>query len=116
MQSISARLRSHLRSNDTVARLGGDEFALILEDIVEVPALLERCQHLCDMLAMPYPLDNHQDGLVARISASIGIALWSGDAQSDEQLIQAADRALYQAKDAGKNRCVLTIEAPDLPA
>lgn len=116
LQSISARLRSHLRSNDTVARLGGDEFALILEDIVEVPALLERCQHLCDMLAMPYPLDNHQDGLVARISASIGIALWSGDAQSDEQLIQAADRALYQAKDAGKNRCVLTIEAPDLPA
>ncbi|KRE99974.1 histidine kinase [Frateuria sp. Soil773] len=115
LQSIAARLRSHVRANDTVARLGGDEFALILEDIVEVPALLERCQHLCDMLALPYPLDSRQGDFVARISASIGIALWSGDAQSDEQLIQAADRALYQAKNAGKNRCVLTIDAPDTP-
>lgn len=113
LQSIAARLRSHVRTGDTVARLGGDEFALILEDIADVPALLERCQHLCDMLALPYPLESRQGDFVARVSASLGIALWNGDAQSDEQLIQAADRALYQAKDAGKNRCVLTSEAID---
>jgi PleD family two-component response regulator len=35
------------------------------------------------------------------------VAIWKGDGQADEDLIQSADRALYQAKDDGKNCCVL---------
>jgi diguanylate cyclase (GGDEF)-like protein len=107
LQVIAQRMIQHLRSNDTVARLGGDEFAMILEDVTEIDALLERCRQLGVMLAEPYPLQGRDGSFIARVSASQGIALWSSSTQNDEQLIQAADRALYEAKNAGKNQCVL---------
>jgi len=107
LRAIAARLHAALRANDTVARLGGDEFALILEDVSDAVALLHRCQELGGELAAPYPLDGSRGPFVAQVSASQGIALWSGDARSDEDLIQAADRALYKAKEDGKNRCVM---------
>ena len=110
LRSIAARLGSHVRANDTVARLGGDEFALILEEVGDVPLLMERCQHLCDMLALPYPLETGQREFVATVSASIGIALWNGAVDAEESLIQAADRALYEAKGSGKNRCLLSSQ------
>jgi len=109
LQAIAVRLRAHVRAGDTVARLGGDEFALILEDAAQLPLLLERCQQLCDTLALPYPLPGPAGEVVARVSASIGIALWNSGTPSDEALIQAADRALYEAKRAGKNRCQLDV-------
>lgn len=111
LQAVATRLRGHLRANDTVARLGGDEFALILEDVTELAPLLERCQHVCDMLALPYALLGPLGSIVAQVSASIGIAPWGTDTHTDEALIQAADQALYRAKQAGKNRCVLTGES-----
>jgi diguanylate cyclase (GGDEF)-like protein len=107
LQTISARLNNQVRSNDTVARLGGDEFALIFEDVSGLPPLMERCQQICDLLAQPYPLNGARGDFTAHVSASIGIALWDDGIDSDETLIQAADRALYQAKDNGKNGCVL---------
>ena len=109
LQAIGMRLRGHLRSNDTVARLGGDEFALILEDVTDVAPILERCQQVCDLLARPYPLEGRHGPFEANISASIGIALWEEKAD-DEELIQAADRALYRAKDGGRNRCAMAAD------
>lgn len=107
LQAIAGRLRELLRANDTVARLGGDEFALILEDVLDASALMERCRQIGERLALPYPLQGRHGDFDAKISASIGIALYHGGADHDEELIQAADRALYAAKDGGKNRCVL---------
>ncbi|BFI96945.1 MAG: diguanylate cyclase [Rhodanobacter sp.] len=111
LKAIAGRLREHVRADDTVARLGGDEFALILEDATELPLLLQRCQQLCDTLAVPYPLTGSAGEVLARVSASIGIALWRPGMTSDEALIQAADHALYDAKRAGKNRCLLAAAA-----
>jgi diguanylate cyclase (GGDEF)-like protein len=62
---------------------------------------------VCAALAAPYSLDGSKGAFIANVSASIGIALWQGTTQNDEDLIQAADRALYRAKDEGKNRCVM---------
>ena len=107
LQAIAARLKLNLRVGDTVARLGGDEFALIVDRLEDVPVLLERCRQLGESLAEPYSLVTPQGPVEAHVSASIGIAPWSSAMDSDETLIQAADRALYQAKDSGKNRCVL---------
>jgi diguanylate cyclase (GGDEF)-like protein len=109
LQEIAARLSTHLRSNDTVARLGGDEFALILEDVEDPHQALQLCQKLCRALGEPYML-RFDDRLVeVCVSASIGIAPYASDDRPDanEQLIQAADRAMYTAKRGGKNRCVL---------
>jgi diguanylate cyclase (GGDEF)-like protein len=108
LQAISARLNNHVRSEDTVARLGGDEFALIFEHVNDVQAVLDRCVGICAMLAKPYPLDATRGAFTAHVSASIGIALWHEQLESDETLIQAADRALYQAKEKGKNRCIVS--------
>jgi diguanylate cyclase (GGDEF)-like protein len=107
LQAIAKRLGEQVRANDTVARLGGDEFALILEDVGDLPSLLKRCEQVCAVLAEPYALQGSQGPFEARVSASIGIAVWQDAGGSDEALIHAADCALYQAKGEGKNRCVL---------
>ncbi|QAU23623.1 diguanylate cyclase [Dyella sp. M7H15-1] len=108
LQAISSRLNNRVRADDTVARLGGDEFAMILENVSDVHAVLQRCQDLCDILAKPYPLTGTHGAFTAHVSASIGIAMWQERLESDETLIQAADRALYQVKESGKNGCVLS--------
>ena len=107
LRAIAARLNELLRASDTVARLGGDEFALILEEVTDQPALVERCRHIGAALAAPYPLEGRHGPFIAQVSASQGITVWDGDARNDEDLIQAADRALYKAKEEGKNRCVV---------
>jgi diguanylate cyclase (GGDEF)-like protein len=115
LQQISARLTAQLRESDTVARLGGDEFALILEDIPTPQVALQLCENLCLLLAKPYTLDSADGPVTVQVSASIGVAPYlrrGHPAHADEQLIQAADRAMYQAKHAGKNRCVLAGDSP----
>ena len=109
LQDIAARLSTHLRGNDTVARLGGDEFALILEDIEDPQLALQLCQKLCMALGEPYTLRVNGCSIEVRIGASIGIApyLPSERSDADMQLVHAADRAMYEAKRSGKNRCVL---------
>jgi diguanylate cyclase (GGDEF)-like protein len=111
LQAIAARLTLNLRTGDTVARLGGDEFALIVGELEALPVLLRRCEELGASLAEPYPLVSPQGTFEARVSASIGVAPWSAQVTSDEALIQAADRALYRAKEGGKNRCVVADES-----
>ena len=104
---VGRRISGVLGPHDTVARLGGDEFALILEDVDDVPSLLRRCEHVCARLAEPYPLEGRHGAFTANVSASMGVAVSQDGPRGDEEMIQCADRALYQAKDAGKNRCVL---------
>ena len=114
LQEIAARLLEELRRNDTVARLGGDEFALILEEIDDPQLALQLCQSLCEALAEPYTLMLGESTINVCIGASIGVApyLESDRQDADELLIRSADRAMYEAKRAGKNCCVLA----DIPA
>jgi diguanylate cyclase (GGDEF)-like protein len=109
LQEIAARLSAQLRGNDTVARLGGDEFALILEEINDQPLALQLCEKLCTLLGAPYSLVVNGCSIDVRIGASIGVAPYvpSDRPDAEELLIQAADRAMYEAKRSGKNRCVL---------
>ncbi|HTX58779.1 MAG TPA: diguanylate cyclase [Verrucomicrobiae bacterium] len=98
--AVATRLRDQLRDSDTVARFGGDEF-VILQPIVDGPsdaADLARKIHnaLQEQVAI--------DGVGHDVRASIGIALFPGDAQTIEEIMAAADRALYTAKRSGRNR------------
>ncbi len=109
LQEIAVRLSAQLRANDTVARLGGDEFALVLDEIEHPQMALRLCEKLGSFLAEPYELGVGGRAVEVRIGASIGIAPYARNehADADERLMQAADHAMYEAKRAGKNRCVL---------
>jgi diguanylate cyclase (GGDEF)-like protein/PAS domain S-box-containing protein len=94
---ISRRLSHCLRPGDYLCRIGGDEFVVLLTDLACADDAEQVAQRMLEGLHLPL----HLDGQVLVVSASIGItALRASDASEDA--LQAADLALYQAKQAGK--------------
>ena len=99
-------LRSRLRSADVVARLGGDEFAAILRR-VELPAAREVARDLQAVAAQR--LASIVGEAHGEVTLSIGLVALDEGASADE-LLSLADRALYAAKAAGRNRVVVDGE------
>jgi diguanylate cyclase (GGDEF)-like protein len=96
LRELALRLRRSARREDVVARVGGEEFAWLLPE-ADLDAAMEAAERLRRRIAEePFPI-------VGRITASIGVATL--DAGPDE-LVRDADRALYRAKDAGRDLCV----------
>lgn len=102
LREVAARLRDLVRGSDSVGRLGGDEFVVVLPDFKHEKGLAEVAEKICSRLSAPYLLD----GQTARVSASIGIALYPRDGVNAEELMNLADGAMYRAKRGGKNRFV----------
>jgi diguanylate cyclase (GGDEF)-like protein len=100
---VADRARKCVRASDTVGRLGGDEFLAILPE-TSLDGAIGVATKLGAALAEPYVLDN----ATARLSASIGVALFPDHGGDPEQLQRAADAALYRAKRDGKNRMVIS--------
>ncbi len=108
LKAIADRLRALLRQEDTVARLGGDEFAVILESLADGEAAgLRVCEVIGHDLRRPYTVATANGPVTVEIGASIGLAMFPPNGESREQLIRAADEAMYAAKRSGRNRCVL---------
>ncbi len=98
--AIAQRLRDTLREGDTLARLGGDEFVAVLTDLEtrsECDAVLSR---LLQATASPVKIRQH----TLQLSASLGVTLYPQDNSDADTLLRHADQAMYQAKQAGKNR------------
>ena len=98
--ALALRMKQALRAVDTLARVGGDEFAAVLFDVKgmdECHPLLQRVLLAC---ASPVAIGTQQ----VQVSASVGVALYPQDDVSAEQLLARADRAMYQAKQSGKNQ------------
>ncbi|MEG4421140.1 EAL domain-containing protein [Microcoleus sp. LAD1_D5] len=98
--SIARRLEACLRAGDTVARLGGDEFVLLLEDIEGINEATTIVNRLQKKITSPILLDGHE----VFITASIGIALSSGEYLEPTTLLRDADTAMYRAKELGRSR------------
>ncbi|PZP35119.1 MAG: GGDEF domain-containing protein [Roseateles depolymerans] len=99
LKEVGSRLRRELRANDSVARLGGDEFAWLLtgvNDEARALALLERCE---EVIQRPIPLSS---GAVVQVACSIGLAFSGRHGSSSEDLLAAADDAMYRAKRSGR--------------
>ncbi|MDE1183461.1 EAL domain-containing protein [Paraburkholderia sp.] len=99
LKVIAGRLKRSVRETDTVARLGGDEFTIVLEEIDDIRHVGQVAQTLLTLAAQPIELG----GQPVFVTPSIGISMYPDDGIDPQQLLMQADRAMYEAKDAGKN-------------
>ena len=105
---VARRFEGTVRAHDTVARFGGDEFVILAEDLGSDEEALQIAQRLNQVLEEPIVLPSGS----VRVSASVGIAF--SDEHGVDDLLLAADVALYRAKAAGKAQFV--IHGVDAPA
>jgi diguanylate cyclase (GGDEF)-like protein len=96
----AAVIRRCARETDVVARFGGDEFAIILPDTGSEGAAAVGDRVRERLAAHPFLAG---DGLSLHLTASVGVATLPDVAASAEELVRAADMAMYQVKDSGKN-------------
>jgi diguanylate cyclase (GGDEF)-like protein/PAS domain S-box-containing protein len=101
---VANRLKDITRKTDVVARLGGDEFVVLLQDLEGGTQEAEQraqvvCEKILQSLGRPYRLS----GIEHHSSASVGVAMIGDEQSSPEELLQRADVAMYQSKNAGKN-------------
>lgn len=101
LAAVASALQGQIRTSDSAARYGGEEFVVVMPDtcINEARAIAQR---LCIAVRnLSLPDDNHPAGL--QVTVSIGVATLAPD-QTPEQLLAAADRALYAAKSGGRDQ------------
>lgn len=104
---IAKRLEGLRRAEDTASRLGGDEFALLMEQTQDAASAGRMGARVVEAIAAPYTLTLASGPVPARVGASIGAALYPANGETVDQVIHAADEAMYRAKKGGKNRCVI---------
>ena len=100
LREVADKCRRALREQDVLARLGGEEFVALLPGCGESDAvqIAEHLRHLID--ASPIEMDEGR----LRVTVSIGLAASNGPAHNIDDLLAAADRGLYAAKQSGRNR------------
>jgi diguanylate cyclase (GGDEF)-like protein len=105
---LARRMKHTLREGDTLSRLGGDEFVAVLLDQSDVSTCVPILNRMLAAAAEPMNID----GLVLKVSASIGVTLYpQSEAVDADQLLRQADQAMYKAKLVGKNRyCIFDAD------
>lgn len=99
LQQVAKRITTRLRDIDMVARLGGDEFVVLLENITHPEDAARIAEEIINELTKPFTLSQSDN---VQIGGSVGISLYPQHGDSPDVLMDHADAALYQAKDAGR--------------
>ena len=99
---VAERLSSACRANDTVARFGGDEFVVLCEDLETPDEAHEVAHRIIEAMGQPVTVSTQQ----TVVTVSIGIAVAAADDDA-EAVLRDADLAMYEAKSAGRNQCIL---------
>jgi len=96
---VSQRMLGVLRAGDTLARLGGDEFVLLIEELADTQDAGLVARKLLRVVAEPLLVCGHE----LRVTASIGVSVFPRDGEDVDTLVRHADRAMYEAKQQGRN-------------
>jgi diguanylate cyclase (GGDEF)-like protein len=100
LKRVADRLRDTLRDSDKIGRVGGDEFAIILRGDEQPKEATAVASRLIEVIGLPFSVN----GQSLIIGASIGIAVADDDYQNSDQLLKAADLAMYRAKADGRGQ------------
>ncbi len=97
LRAVAGRLQKQVRPGDTVARLGSDDFTVFLPDLHEIDDAAAVAQKLLNVLSAPIDAD----GRSLSVAASIGIAIYPGDAEDGPALLRNSDSAMHRVKAEG---------------
>jgi diguanylate cyclase (GGDEF)-like protein len=103
LRAVGALIKTHCRAEDIQCRYGGEEFLLILPG-ASLEVTLERAEKLRE--AVKELQIHHLDRYINPTTMSLGVAVFPGHGATGEDLIRAADNALYRAKAQGRDRVV----------
>jgi diguanylate cyclase (GGDEF)-like protein len=111
LQMVAKTLQASIRNTDYCARYGGEEFVVVLiqADESQSRILAERIRKAVEGLQI------HNDGKELRVTVSIGSATYPYDAQSKQELIDNADKAMYASKQNGRNRVSFFSQIKHMP-
>ncbi len=98
-----------VRETDIVARIGGEEFVILLPE-TKLQQTIDLAERICIAVEN---LNVRTDDAIIKLTVSIGVSTWSKAINSIDAMIEHADKALYKAKNTGRNR-VIAIEKQDI--
>jgi diguanylate cyclase (GGDEF)-like protein len=110
--AVAERLRASIDEDDIVARMGGDEFILILRGLAGIESIQPRIAQILQAMRPAFPVGGQE----LHVTASVGVSLFPNDGETGDQLLKAADIALYRAKSGGRDRWQLINRAADSAA
>ncbi len=99
LKEVAKSIKALIREQDTLARLGGDEFAIMIEEVDSIIDIVFIANKLIDRFSLPIEVEDKK----LYTGVSIGISIYPDDGKTYEELVKAADTAMYQVKENGKN-------------
>lgn len=97
-----------MRASDTVARFGGDEFVVLAPEIDHRHGVLTLASKIRDLVDVPFQWEGH----TLQVRTSIGIAMYPEHGSTEDELLAAADTAMYVAKQQGEGSIVMFEPEP----
>ena len=107
LQQVAMRLSESVRASDTVGRIGGDEFVVLIGDLSDADGALTLAEKLRASIARPFVINTVE----LAISCSLGVAIYPEDGTDEGSLTRSADKAMYRAKEWGRNRVMQAVES-----
>ncbi len=110
LQQVASRLADCVRQGETVARIGGDEFTVLLEGVRRLDDATIVAQRIINAFEAPFDVG----GRKMVMSTSVGVAISADHVRTADLMLERADRAMYRAKQQGRNRFEVSQDEPDI--